>query len=181
MSVQELPAHVPPAAERLDAALASIAARAGELDRQPRFPSESLAALAAAGALVPPPAGFAGEVRLVRAVAAADASTARILDGHLNGVERLTLAAPEPLRSEELARIRRGGLLLGVWGADPAPGDGPPARLEHLDGHAVLRGVKTFCSGAGGVQRALVLASDREGSRRLAYLDTTDRVSIDRG
>ena len=45
----------------------------------------------------------------------------------------------------------------------------------------MLRGVKTFCSGAGGVQRALVIASDQDGSRRLVYLDTTSRVSIDRG
>ncbi len=168
-------------AERLDSALVRIAARAGELDREPRFPTENFTDLAAAGALTPPPDGLAAEVRLVRAVAAADASTARILDGHFNGIERLTLTGPEPLRCAELAQIRKGKLLLGVWGADPAAGEGPPARLEHDDGQLMLRGVKTFCSGAGGVQRALVLAADHDGSRRLAYLDTTSRVSIDRG
>ena len=68
-----------------------------------------------------------------------------------------------------------------MWGADPAAGEGPPARLHQVDGRLVLRGVKTFCSGAGGVQRALVIAADQDGSRRLAYLDTTNRVSIDRG
>jgi alkylation response protein AidB-like acyl-CoA dehydrogenase len=117
----------------------------------------------------------------VRVVAAADASTARILDGHLNGVERLTLAGPEPLRTDELAQVREGKLLLGVWGADPSAGEGPPARLHQVDGQLVLRGVKTFCSGAGGVQRALVIAADQDGARRLVYLDTTSRVSIDRG
>lgn len=180
MSVQELAARTPPAADRLERALAGIASRAGELDRRPRFPSESFAELAAAGALSLPTGGLAAEVALVRAVAAADASTARILDGHLNGVERLTLSAVEPLRSAELARIQEGALLLGVWGADPAAGEGPPARLRLLDGRIVLRGVKTFCSGAGGVQRALVLAADEQGARRLAYLDTTSRVSVDR-
>ncbi len=46
----------------------------------------------------------------------------------------------------------------------------------------MLRGVKTFCSGAGGVQRALILAADHDGSRRLVYLDTTSsQISIDRG
>lgn len=179
MSVQELPVHVTD--ERLGGVLASIAARAGELDHRPRFPNENFTELAAAGALVAPADGLPGEVRLVRAVAAADASTARILDGHLNGSERLTLAGPEPPRSAELTRIREGKLLLGVWGADPAAGEGPPARLEHHDGQPVLRGVKTFCSGAGGVQRALVLAADDDGFRRLVYLDTTDsRISIDR-
>jgi alkylation response protein AidB-like acyl-CoA dehydrogenase len=179
MSVQELPVPLTP--ERLDTALAHIAARAGELDRDPRFPAENFTDLAAAGALAPSPDGLGGEVRLVRAVAAADASTARILDGHLNGVERLTLTGPEPLRSAELTQIRAGKLLLGVWGADPATGEGPPARLEHGDGQLVLRGVKTFCSGAGGVQRALVLAADHDSTRRLVYLDTTSQVSIDRG
>jgi alkylation response protein AidB-like acyl-CoA dehydrogenase len=114
-------------------------------------------------------------------VAGADASTARILDGHLNGIERLMLAGPEPLRRAELTQIHEGKLLLGVWGADPAAGEGTPARLQETDGQLVLRGVKTFCSGAGGVHRALVIAADRDGSRRLAYLDTTSRVSIDRG
>ncbi len=181
MSVQELPVTHTTLRKSLEWALKRIAGRAGELDREPRFPTENFTDLAAAGALTMPPDGLAGEVRLVRAVAAADASTARILDGHLNGIERLTLAAPEPLRSTELAQIREGRLLLGVWGADPAAGEGAPARLEQGDGQLVLRGVKTFCSGAGGVQRALVIASDQDGSRRLVYLDTTSRVSIDHG
>jgi len=170
------------AVERLDSTFARIAARAAELDREPRFPAENFTELAAVGALVPPLDGLTGEAWLIRAVARADASTARILDGHLNGTERLTLTGPEPLRSVELAQIREGRLLLGVWGADPAAGEGPPARLAHEDDQLVLRGVKTFCSGAGGVQRALVLAADHDGSRRLVYLDaTSSRVSIDRG
>ncbi|HEY2631752.1 MAG TPA: hypothetical protein VGI26_05180 [Solirubrobacteraceae bacterium] len=178
MSVQELPTRVNE--DHLDGVLARISERAGELDRKPRFPVENFTDLLAVGALTPPPDELVGEVRLVRAVAAADASTARILDGHLNGVERLTLAGPEPLRSIELTRIREGKLLLGVWGADPAAGEGPPARLEHKASQPLLCGVKTFCSGAGGVQRALVLAPDHDGSRRLLYLDTSSHVSIDR-
>jgi alkylation response protein AidB-like acyl-CoA dehydrogenase len=179
VSVQVLPAPARTTlGEGLQWALKRIAARAGELDREPRFPTANFTDLAAVGALGTPPDGLAGEVRLVRAVAAADASTARILDGHLNGIERLTLAGPQ--HSDELAQIAEGKLLLGVWGADPSAGEGPPARLEQADGRLVLRGVKTFCSGAGAVQRALVIASDQDDSRRLAYLDTTSRVSIDR-
>lgn len=181
MSVRELPARLRvKAGESLERALQRIAARAAELDSKPRFPTENFTDLAAAGALAPQAGRLAGEVGLVRAVAAADASTARILDGHLNGIERLTVAGPEPLRSAELARARGGDLLLGVWGADPAAGEGSPARLREVGGRLVLRGVKTFCSGAGGVQRALVVAAAQDGSRRLVYLDTTDRMSIDR-
>jgi alkylation response protein AidB-like acyl-CoA dehydrogenase len=165
----------------LEWALERIGGRASELDREPRFPTVNFHDLAGVGALKAPRDGLAGEVRLVRAVAAADASTARILDGHLNGIERLSLAGHEALRRDELAQLEEGELLLGVWGADPAAGEGPAARLTQVDGRLVLRGVKTFCSGAGGVQRALVIAAGEDGSRRLAYLDTTSHLRIDRG
>jgi alkylation response protein AidB-like acyl-CoA dehydrogenase len=164
-------------------ALAQIATRAGALDREPRFPAENFTDLAEAGVLAPGEDGLARDARLVRAVAAVDASTARIFDGHLNGCERLALCASEPLRSEELAEIRTGSLLLGVWGADPVAGEGPPAYIAQTRSGTVLRGVKTFCSGAGGVRRALVIATDPEsdGARRLVYLDVSSHVSIDRG
>jgi alkylation response protein AidB-like acyl-CoA dehydrogenase len=170
----------------LSEALELISETAAERDREPRFPREAFVALAAAG--VPQLAGrrercdLHGEVDLVRAVAGVDASSARILDGHFNGVERLALKAEKSLLEAELDGVRTGALLLGVWGADPAPGEGPPARVER-DGESklVLRGVKTFCSGAGGVQRALVIARDDAGARRLAYVDVSASVHIDRG
>ncbi|HEX3512212.1 MAG TPA: hypothetical protein VHT27_14065 [Solirubrobacteraceae bacterium] len=169
-----------PAAASLAGALERIASRSADLDRRPRFPAENFRDLADAGALAPPAGGLAGEVRLVRAVAAVDGSTARILDGHLNGVERLASSGPEQLRFNELRQIRKGTLLLGVWGADPVAGEGPPARMEDRDGRLVLRGVKTFCSGAGGVQRALVVAAHGEERGRLAYVDTGSGVRVDR-
>jgi alkylation response protein AidB-like acyl-CoA dehydrogenase len=167
-------------------ALREIAARAGALDANPRFPTENIKSLRAVGALQLAAdrkwCSLAAEIGLVRAVAAADASTARILDGHLNGVERLALGAPEELRETELELVREGELLLGVWGADPAQGEGAPARIERdAPGALVLRGVKTFCSGAGGVHRALVVALDDRQRRRLAYVDTSSGgLRIDR-
>lgn len=166
-------------------ALAVIAGGADERDRDPRFPGEGFAALRAAG--VTQLAGdrarcdLRTEAELVRAVAGVDASCARILDGHFNGVERFALNAADPLREDELEAVQAGELLLGLWGADPAPGEGPPARIDtDAAGNLVLQGVKTFCSGAGGVQRALVIARDGNDARRLAYIDVTDRVHIDR-
>jgi alkylation response protein AidB-like acyl-CoA dehydrogenase len=166
--------------------LEQIAQRAGDLDAQPRFPVEDFASLRAAG--VPQLAAdrrrcdLAVETAVIRRVAAADASTARILDGHVNGVERVALLADDELRSRELELVADGTLLLGVWGADPAAGEGPPARIERDDrGEHVLRGVKTFCSGAGGVQRALVIAHDERDERRIAYVDVTRGVTLDRG
>jgi alkylation response protein AidB-like acyl-CoA dehydrogenase len=173
----------------LEGALDQLFARAAELDANPRFPRANFESLKRAGvpqlAAMEVRPSFAREVELIRAVARADASTARILDGHFNGVERLMLLAPDGLlRERELDGVRRGELLLGVWGADPGPGEGEPAAIVHGSGAgaaAVLDGVKTFCSGAGGVERALVVAREEDGSRRLVYVDVTESISIDRG
>jgi alkylation response protein AidB-like acyl-CoA dehydrogenase len=189
VSVQPLLAPPSPDGDRalvLEGALSQLLARAGELDANPRFPRANFESLKRAG--VPQLAGerswstFAAEIELVRAVASADASTARILDGHFNGAERIALLAPEGLRERELDGVRRGDLLLGVWGADPGGGEGPPAALVQRGGgrELVLDGVKTFCSGAGGVQRALVVARDETEARRLVYVDVTQKISIDR-
>jgi hypothetical protein len=161
--------------------LARISAAAGALDAAPRFPSDAFAQLAPTGALginLPGrPAKFGEELATVRAVAAADSSVGRIFDGHLNAVERLRLA--ELLEPEECSQIETGRLLLGVWGADPAAGEGNPARLEPCRDGLVLCGVKTFCSGAGGIDRALVVADAPDGPRRLAYVDLHRGVRID--
>jgi len=154
-------------------ALAAIAERAAERDRaaDPAFPADAIAALARAGVL----AGglpFSEQLTVVRDVARADPAVARIVDGHLNAVERLEVHAEEPLRTDELRAVADGLLWLGVWGADPRPGEGDPARIE--DG--ALHGAKTFCSGAGGLQRAIVLAGDR-----LAYVDLSRGVEVDEG
>jgi alkylation response protein AidB-like acyl-CoA dehydrogenase len=190
MSVQPLtsasaPTDGCPDANALARALERIAAGAELLDADPRFPREAFDALAAAGvtqlATDRAHCDLVFEASLVRAVAGADASVARILDGHFNGVERLAMLADAELCERELVSIARGELLLGVWGADPAPGEGPPARIERgAGGEPVLRGVKTFCSGAGGVQRALVIARDEHDERRVAYVDTAHGVVVDR-
>lgn len=165
--------------DRLDALpLDEIAAGAAARDADPGFPHDAVALLRDAGALSPPGISCADEWAAVRAVARADASVGRIYDGHLNAVERLAVGAPPALRAGELKAVAEGRLLLGVWGADPGPGEGEPARL---DGD-VVSGVKTFCSGAGGVDRALVLVrdGDRPGPPLLAYVDLSEGVSVDR-
>ncbi|HEY1852961.1 MAG TPA: acyl-CoA dehydrogenase family protein [Solirubrobacterales bacterium] len=174
------------ATARLDQALAAIATAALELDREPRFPAEAFRELGAAGALEATigtargGGSVAAEWALVRRVAAADASVGRILDGHLNAVERLEVAAEPALRERELGRLEGGLRLLGVWGADPGPGEGAPARLVESGDGLALRGVKTFCSGAGGVDAALVLAGSDDGAPpRLALVDCAG-LEIDR-
>jgi alkylation response protein AidB-like acyl-CoA dehydrogenase len=188
MSAQPAAHHVrfDPAEPMFELALEQIGARAAELDADPRFPAENFRSLEAAGvtqfAADRRRCHLVGEAAIIRSLARADASTARILDGHFNGVERLALLVEDDeLRRSELAQIADGRLLLGVWGADPAAGEGQPARIERSrDGELVLGGVKTFCSGAGGVQRALVIARDEHQARRIAYVDCTRGLAIDR-
>jgi hypothetical protein len=169
--------------------LHEIALGAAERDRAmpPTFPYEAFDALGRAGVLAwgvqagarRPPA--LEELALVRRVAAADGAVGRILDGHLNALERLAVQAPPEVRERELDAVLRHGLRAGVWGADPVGEEGEPAAVHDTPGGLVLRGVKVFCSGAGGVQRALVLARDAAngGPPLAAWVDAGDRERVE--
>ncbi len=178
------------AVSQFDDSIAQIAAGAAERDGEPIpvFPEGPVALLERDGALAwnaqPGPARppAAAELKLVRRVAGADGSVGRIFDGHLNAVERLAVQAPAALRERELAAVTAHRLRAGVWGGDPGPGEGPPAAVIDTDGDGVLRGVKTFCSGAGGLDRALILARQSGAGPPLAvWVDLTDkrRVEVD--
>jgi hypothetical protein len=161
----------------LDEALEWIAATAGERDAEPmpQFPEDAIGRLEAAGGLAAD-AGAAGELGLVRRIAAADGGVGRIVDGHLNAIERVAVQAPAEVRERVLAELQAGRLRAGVWGADPAPGEGRPATVRG----GVLRGVKTFCSGAGGLDRALILARGEEPGPPLAvWVDVADRTHVE--
>ncbi|WP_217921793.1 hypothetical protein [Miltoncostaea oceani] len=180
------PAPAAPAVPDLEEALARVAAGAAARDAAPpAFPEDAIGLLERAGALAATVAtagaglpDHAAEWDLARRVARADGSVGRIVDGHLNGVERVGVLAPPDLAAAEMDAVRAGRRRIGVWGADPAPGEGDPARLT---GDGRIDGVKVFCSGAGGVDRALVVARDDRGDARLAYVDLTEDVEVDRG
>ncbi|MEA2144491.1 MAG: hypothetical protein QOG59_78 [Solirubrobacteraceae bacterium] len=176
----------------LDEVLAQVAEGAAARDEQPSpsFPQDAIAALEQAGVLAFNAQGTtarpsaAAELELVRQVARADGSVGRIVDGHLNAVERLTVQAPDAVREPDLAAVRARRLRAGVWGGDPSGGEGPPAQVIAAGDGEVLRGVKTFCSGAGGLHRALVLARTGSGGPPVSvWVDLTDarRVEIDEG
>jgi hypothetical protein len=171
----------------LDLAMAAVAGGAAALDREPGFPREAFFHLADAGAL----AATVGAVReegsvrpgwdLLRQVTAADASVGRILDGHQNAIDRLEVAAEPQVRERELAAVAGGERLLGVWGADPRPGEGKPARLRDTRGGLVLDGVKVFCSGAGGIDATLVMVGSEDGTPpSLVLVECGERVEVDR-
>jgi alkylation response protein AidB-like acyl-CoA dehydrogenase len=181
------PAAPPPGPSALQTALAAIAATAADRDRSgsPVFPEDAFTLLQDSGALAfNAVAGYvrpsaADELDLVRAVAHADASVGRIFDGHLNAVERLAVQAPPALRDAELEAVRDRRLRAGVWGGDPRPGEGRRATVEPGGCTETLSGIKTFCSGAGGLDRALVLARDPDARLPVAvWIDLTDPASV---
>jgi hypothetical protein len=133
-----------------------IAADAANLDGNPGFPTAAIQALTR----LPVPATRGEEWALVRTVAKADGSVGRIFEGHLNAKERL-----------ELDKIDPEDHWLGVWGADPAPNEGEPVHIKDDR----LHGTKVFCSGAGGLTRALVIAKGT-----LVYVDLHDKVEVDK-
>ncbi|MFN8217312.1 MAG: hypothetical protein U0R71_12040 [Solirubrobacterales bacterium] len=69
----------------------------------------------------------------------------------------------------------------GCGGADPGPGEGEPARLRQEGDRLLLRGIKTFCSGAGGVDAALVAVGNDEGEPPRLALVECERLELDRG
>lgn len=168
-------------------ALAELGRGANQRDHEasPAFPHAAVELLRRSGLLArnaadgPRPAA-GDELGMVRAVARADGSVGRIFDGHLNGVERLLVQAPGSLQQAELPLIRSGELIVGVWGGEPRQGEGQPATIERLGGREVLSGVKTFCSGAGGLARALVLAHDAASEKPCAvWIDLTDASTVE--
>lgn len=120
----------------------------------------------------------ADEHAVLRAVASEDLGLGRILDGHRNALERLLLHRPEDVPAALRREAASGAVPLGVWGADPRPEEGEPARLD--EGGATVSGVKTFCSGAGLVERAIVLvrAAPDAPPTHCAYVDLSDRATV---
>lgn len=173
--------------QQIGTALELVAAGAAHAADRGDFPEASIVALERAGAFTASHAirgsthSRAREWDVVRAVARADGSTARILDGHLNALERVALLSCEPVRERVLSGVRARSLRLGVWGADPAGGEGERARLRTRNGGRVLEGVKVFCSGAGGLDLAVVAAASEDArAPLLALVDLSRGVAIDR-
>ena len=142
------------------------------------FPSEGLDVLRAAGmlddiAVATAPASGSGRpdgpppmfARLV-AIGRGDLALGRLYEGHVNAMGLVARYGTDAQR----ARFSR---FMGVWGAD-APQR--PGRIERADGGWVLRGAKTYCSGAEGLDTALIVVKDEGGRHVLAAVDT-DRLA----
>lgn len=122
------------------------------------------------------------ELAAVRETAASGVGAGRVFDGHRNALERLLVHRPQDVPAAVRDDAAEGGLALGVWGADPGPEDGTPAVFD--EAAMTVSGVKTFCSGAGALDLAIVLvrrAPDAPPTLPvLVELRDQRRVEIDR-
>lgn len=172
-------AEPPPAVvlERLAEAVATIQSRAAALDRDPGFPGEDMALLRQIGALEV----FAGPapkpmqlMQALRLVGRANLSLGRLFEGHINGARLVAWYGDEAQR-RRLARDLAEGAVFGVWNTEPTPG----VRIVRGASGEVLAGCKSYASGAGGIDRAIVTALDASGARRMILVDGADPARAD--
>ena len=114
--------------------------------------------------------GREAELDALRAMGARDASLGRLYEGHFNGVLLSTLYGNRAQRLRALVDASSGHLF-GVWNTQ----DDDALEIAASGDGYILRGSKTWASGAGSVTRALVTARDERAAVRmcLVRLDET--------
>lgn len=163
--------------------VAVLAEYGARYDAAPRFPAESLRLLVAAGlhrrfapraaggdAFADPLARHAAMERALRQVGRGDLSVGRLYEGHVNALSLFDwhgTAAQQQWLGAQLDR----GAWFGMWATEPPPG----VRIEG----ALLSGAKSFASGAGGLDFALVTAASPDAARRLAVVPANDPARAD--
>ena len=154
------------------AVAADAARRAAGQDRDGGFPAEDVAALARVGLLAAPvprrdgggglgdtPDGASLCAVLAR-IGSGSLALGRVYEGHVNAVQLVARYGTGAGRRHLLADAVQGHLF-GVWNTEP-PGNG--LKIDVAGGAPILRGLKTFASGAGFVTRALVTAQPVGGA-----------------
>ena len=143
-----------------------IQARSAELDRDGAFPGDALDLLAAAGVL----AAFGGVeatalelMEALRLVRRANLSLGRIFEGHVNTARLITWYGTDGQR-RTLSADLAAGRVLGVWNTGTAP-------VKIVDG--ALEGFKTFATGAGHIDTAIITADAPGGGRQMVLIDAT--------
>jgi alkylation response protein AidB-like acyl-CoA dehydrogenase len=116
--------------------------------------------------------GREGELKLLRAVGAQNASLGRIFEGHLNGVLLVALFGTDAQRARAIADVQA-GRIFGVWNAQAKA----PVRMDHSGSGYVLSGAKTWASGAGSVSRPIVTATVPQGGVQMCVVPL-DRVKV---
>jgi alkylation response protein AidB-like acyl-CoA dehydrogenase len=162
---------------RLRVHLPEIQIRALALDRGELFPHEDLGLLGRIGAL----SLFAEEgaspedlLEALRLVGRANLSLGRIFEGHVNAAKLIRLYGDDAQRRALANRLHE-GRVFGVWNTQPSPG---VDMIETVGGQA-LRGVKSYATGAGNIDFAVVTATAPCGGRQMVIADAADAARAD--
>ena len=104
---------------------------------------------------------------ILRLIGRADLTLGRLVEGHVNGIQ-LVAAYGSASQREALGKALDSGCLFGVWNTEPAPG----LRIFAAgDSRWRLEGAKSFATGAGRLDRALVTALREDGTKQLVSVD----------
>jgi alkylation response protein AidB-like acyl-CoA dehydrogenase len=157
-------------ADRIVESVGSLCAGWDRANDHEGYPAERLAALHEAGALaafvVLEEAGAVDRLRLVlRLIGGADLSLGRIVEGHVNAAQ-LVHAYGGAVQRRALATDLAAGRVFGVWNTEPAPG----VTIAAAPGGWRLRGAKSFATGAGHLDGALITARREDGAKQMVLV-----------
>lgn len=174
--------------ERASAIARRLADLGARYDSAPVFPVESIRCLTAAGLhrdFAPlasggfPFANLADRhlalMDVLRIVGRADLSLGRLYEGHVNALALFDWYG-SPAQHARLERDLEHGAFYGVWATEPQPGASIERRVGGLH---VLKGGKSFASGAGGLAYAIVTAQSCAGERHLVIVPADDPTRAD--
>jgi Acyl-CoA dehydrogenase, C-terminal domain len=159
--------------ERLREAMPGIRARAATCDAEGAFPAEDVDCLRRIGALKVFGAGLSSALQLMevlRLTGRANLSLGRIFEGHVNGAALIRWYG-DARQQADLAQALSAGRVFGVWNTEPSPGvtveSGP-------DGASRLAGRKSYATGAGAIDQAVVTGRLPSGERQMFVVDASD-------
>jgi len=165
-----------------------IAALAAGSDDERSFPIEEFRLIREAGLLAAPLArdlggnGLEGSpdtalelLLLLKEIGRGNLSVGRVYEGHVNALHLIQTFGTSEQIDCAASEVNERGLLFGVWNTEA--GDG--VKIEPLgDGRYRLDGAKTFASGAGHVQRAIVPGALPDGGWQMTIVPL-DEVAVD--
>ena len=159
------------ALEALRALVPVIQASSASLDKDGAFPTDALDLLAGAGVLSAFGSQEASTLELMEAlrlVGRANLSLGRIFEGHCNTARLIDWYGTDDQR-RTVARDLASGRVFGVWNTETAP-------VTIADGR--LAGFKTFATGAGHIDTAIVTATVA-GGRQMVLIDAARTARCD--
>lgn len=148
--------------DALSEVLLSIARLAPETDEEGQFPEQAFLELGNAGLLAvslpDQPLDALGPntpalLSLLKQVGAANLAVGRVYEGHINALQLARIYGTTQQQERWYGDVLRRNALFSVWNTQASDG----VRIHALgDGRYELEGSKTFCSGAGWIDRPLI-------------------------